>query len=461
MDYGILIADSFFSLSSSLALMKAGVGVGFVIFVHELGHFLVAKACGVKCDKFYVGFDPPIKIAGIDLPRSLFKTKWGETEYGIGIVPLGGYVRMLGQADVPLTEEEEAAEQIKLAQDGLDPRSFRAKSVLQRMAIMSAGVIFNLIFAVLLAATAYKMGVKYIPTVVGGSNIGDPAWFEGVKPGDRIVSLSPDKPDSDHLRFINDLKFTLFTVEEGDEVNMRIKDTEGHVRPVTIEPFGGYKKQVGMPTIGVWMASQPVVFEVFEDTLAQQADLKPGDRITAITVEGQRTEIDPDAPSLKFQAILAKSQLKPITLSVDRVDQETEVETQHDIEIGVEEGQRFGVELTMGPIVCIHKGSVAEQIGLKVGDVITQINDQPIGDPLTLPLRLLEYVDQQTQLTIQRGEATEQVTITMPAPPTNSDAARRNAPNRLSALGIGYTMNPTVSGIFERQSGFGSGLGGW
>ena len=51
---------------------KAALGLGFVIFVHELGHFLVAKACGVKCEKFYVGFDPPIKIAGINLPRTLF-----------------------------------------------------------------------------------------------------------------------------------------------------------------------------------------------------------------------------------------------------------------------------------------------------------------------------------------------------------------------------------------------------
>src|SRR6476619_7264526 len=81
-------------------------GLTFVIFIHELGHFLVAKACGVKCEKFYVGFDVPIsiplgKLGTIRFPRTLWKKQWGETEYGIGILPLGGYVKMLGQDDNP------------------------------------------------------------------------------------------------------------------------------------------------------------------------------------------------------------------------------------------------------------------------------------------------------------------------------------------------------------------------
>ena len=65
------------------------VGLGFVIFVHELGHFLAAKTFGVKCDKFYVGFDVPIRIGPIRLPAKLIHFKWGETEYGVGAIPLG------------------------------------------------------------------------------------------------------------------------------------------------------------------------------------------------------------------------------------------------------------------------------------------------------------------------------------------------------------------------------------
>ena len=86
-----------------------------MIFVHELGHFLVAKACGVKCEKFYIGFD----IGG----SKLFKFQWGETEYGIGILPLGGYVKMLGQDDNPAQRGRGDASERKLAGDGRRDRS--------------------------------------------------------------------------------------------------------------------------------------------------------------------------------------------------------------------------------------------------------------------------------------------------------------------------------------------------
>ncbi len=90
---------------------QVAVGLGMVIFVHELGHFLVAKACGVKCEKFYLGFD----IFGLKLARF----RWGETEYGIGILPLGGYVKMLGQEDNP-TKAAEEFERARLAHDAAD-----------------------------------------------------------------------------------------------------------------------------------------------------------------------------------------------------------------------------------------------------------------------------------------------------------------------------------------------------
>src|SRR3954463_16252052 len=97
--------------------LGVALGLTFVIFVHELGHFLVAKACGVKCEKFYVGFDFfefGIPFTKWKLPRALVKFQWGETEYGIGSLPLGGYVKMLGQDDDPRNAEQEA-ERIRAA----------------------------------------------------------------------------------------------------------------------------------------------------------------------------------------------------------------------------------------------------------------------------------------------------------------------------------------------------------
>src|ERR1700733_6674133 len=87
------------ALLTARSLLEAAVALGFVIFVHELGHFLVAKLCGVKCEKFFLGFD----VGG----KKIWSFTWGETEYGIGVLPLGGYVKMLGQDDNPARDAEE------------------------------------------------------------------------------------------------------------------------------------------------------------------------------------------------------------------------------------------------------------------------------------------------------------------------------------------------------------------
>src|SRR5215212_11884224 len=111
-----------------LAWLGVAAGLTFVIFVHELGHFLVAKACGVKCEKFYVGFDFlefKIPFTNWKIPRSLLKFQWGETEYGIGSLPLGGYVKMLGQDDDPRNAEHEAA-RIRAAAPHADPARVEA-----------------------------------------------------------------------------------------------------------------------------------------------------------------------------------------------------------------------------------------------------------------------------------------------------------------------------------------------
>ena len=96
--------------------MKVAVGLGFVIFIHELGHFLMAKWNGVKVEKFSIGFGP-----------TLFGFRRGETEYVIAALPLGGFVKMLGEGP----EDE--------ANKSTDPRAYPNKSVSARMAIISAG----------------------------------------------------------------------------------------------------------------------------------------------------------------------------------------------------------------------------------------------------------------------------------------------------------------------------------
>ena len=146
----------------------------------NLGTFVAAKTFGVKCEKFYVGFDVPIRLGPIKFPSTLGKFKYGETEYGIGVIPLGGYVKMLGQDDDPRKQEEEAKriqvegeDKADAENKTLDPRSFPAKPVWQRMIIISAGVVMNVITGVLFAAIAFGFGVEYNP---GSGWIGHTRW---------------------------------------------------------------------------------------------------------------------------------------------------------------------------------------------------------------------------------------------------------------------------------------------
>jgi regulator of sigma E protease len=148
------------------------VVLGVLIFFHELGHFLVAKYFGVKVLKFSLGFGP--KMVG--------KTV-GETEYSIRYIPLGGFVKMLGETDdaEPLTPEEEK-------------RSFSSQHVLKRIAIAGAGPLFNLFLALLIFCLFYMVAGNQVMTPeVGQVTPDSPAHQAGILKGDVIVTID-EKP---------------------------------------------------------------------------------------------------------------------------------------------------------------------------------------------------------------------------------------------------------------------------
>src|SRR5205807_1614075 len=133
-------------LDGLFATAKAILGIGFVIFIHELGHFLTAKWCDVHVQTFSIGFGPA-------LPGCSFQ--YGETTYKLAALPLGGFVNMVGEG--PEADEEEDY-----------PRSFKNKTVGQRMLIISAGVIMNVLFGFLCFVLVYRYhGVSRPPAVMG------------------------------------------------------------------------------------------------------------------------------------------------------------------------------------------------------------------------------------------------------------------------------------------------------
>ncbi|HEY3390279.1 MAG TPA: RIP metalloprotease RseP [Prolixibacteraceae bacterium] len=159
-------------------LIKAAqliLSLSILVIIHEFGHFIFSKAFKCRVEKFYLFFDPWF---------SLFKFKKGETEYGIGWLPLGGYVKISGMIDESMDKE-----QMKLPPE---PYEFRSKPSWQRLIIMIGGVLFNLILAVAIySAVLFVWGDQYLPTknVKYGIAVSETGKEMGLRSGDKIISV--------------------------------------------------------------------------------------------------------------------------------------------------------------------------------------------------------------------------------------------------------------------------------
>lgn len=395
--------------------VQVALGLGFVIFVHELGHFLAAKTFGVRCDKFYVGFDVPISIGPIRLPRTLGKFQWGETEYGIGIIPLGGYVKMLGQDDDPRAAEAEA-ERIRLgegAEAPLDPRSYPAKPVWQRMIIISAGVVMNLIFAVILAAVAYWVGVPYPPTVAGSTLAGGPAWAAGVQTGDQVLKFGDMKEEDPNLRYSD---FAVSVVMRGFEdksqpLPMTVLRGDEQVE-LSATPSSKYSADDDIYRIGLMTPTIPKIASPAyspNSFLAQRKpDLQPGDVITA--VDGDQLPVDPRFNQVLGSELTQRLQAKfeqPVTVSIQRPAGEPGSAPQElTLELPPVPVKTLGLGFAAGPVTAIQADSIAAKSDLRVGDIIEAVNDQPLDNALQLPARIGELAGQQIKFTVRRPSST-------------------------------------------------------
>jgi regulator of sigma E protease len=331
-------------------MLKVAIGLGFIIFIHEFGHFLAAKWCDVHVKTFSIGFGPAIPFCSY---------KWGETTYMLGVVPLGGYVSMVGEGTGESMPDADPDDEDN------DPRSFKNKSVWNRMLIISAGVIMNVIFGMACFVAAYMHGVKEEPATVGAVFAGGAAWRADIRSGDEIVRID----DRNNPTF-KDLRPVVMSTAKGEQISTVIR-RQGKEIATEVEPIrdeGGY-----FPVLGVQVQSRLMVYVPPKNAKdpspvvpgSKAAEVKnpafeAGDRLVAMTDPSHPTVVTPLADYEDYHKRMVLLAGQPVTIGVLRKDEPEGGKTTA-IVVPPAYRAKYGMGMQIGKIAAVRRGSSAEK----------------------------------------------------------------------------------------------------
>jgi regulator of sigma E protease len=327
--------------------LKVVLGLGFIIFIHELGHFAAAKWCDVHVNMFSIGFGPAVPFC---------QYKWGETTYKIGIIPLGGFVQMVGEGDGADGEEAED-----------DPRSFRKKSVGQRMLIISAGVIMNIILGMACFVAAYLHGVQEKPATVNSVESGGAAWRSGMRTDDRITQIG-GRADP----YFDDIRPIVMGTHKDEQLPIEWERGGATFKGNTVSPLrdeGQRFPQLGIsPPYTLTLATAPKrsgFVPVVPGTPAADAEPKfqAGDRIVAMTDPADPAAATPLASYADYQRRMVLLAGKDVTFRARRAGA---AEGSEPVAVTAKPAFRhdLGVRVRMGEVVALRAGGTAEAAGV-------------------------------------------------------------------------------------------------
>jgi regulator of sigma E protease len=275
-------------------LIKAAqliLSLSLLVIIHEFGHFLFARIFKTRVEKFYLFFDPWF---------SLFKVKRGETEYGVGWLPLGGYVKISGMIDESMDKEA-----MKLPPQ---PYEFRSKKSWQRLLIMIGGVVMNFILAfVLYIAVLYAWGEQYLPTanMKYGIEVDTVGVQIGLRNGDKILSVD-NIPVENYRKIIPtvvlDKARTIQVERDGQKIDVEVSD----------EDLALLIKSKGVLSFRIPFEYK--IGKLAKNSVAKDAGLKVGDQI--VGMNNKTYEFND-----QFKAALHDSIGKKIVLNVVRDSQ--------------------------------------------------------------------------------------------------------------------------------------------
>jgi len=330
------------------------VMLGVLIFVHELGHFLAAKACGIRVLKFSLGFGSPVGIGR-------FRLRWtrGHTEYLVGWIPLGGYVKMLGETPDPATAADLAA---------YPDETLEAKPLWQKLFVIFAGPAMNLLLPVLIYSVILAVGFPQADAVIGEVEAGSPAAAAGLRPNDRVIAI-----DGEPMQWWRQVDDAFSEHTRGDVAIEYERAGVRHTATVAVEtreepdPFG---ESVPVGWSGLYH-SRPQAIVALTDRASPgyRAGLRTGDRITkvagkpiddwyafadAYAAAGKRGEV-----SIALER--GRDEAKPLDLEVPALGSVAQL----------------GVIRADVLIAQVAEDSPAAAVGLRSGDLIRTVDGRP------------------------------------------------------------------------------------
>ncbi|WP_448530510.1 RIP metalloprotease RseP [Raineya sp.] len=287
------------------------LGLSILVGLHEWGHYIAARMFGIRVEKFYIFFDflfPMPNVANF----ALWKKKKGDTEFGLGWFPLGGYVKIAGMMD-------ESMDKDALAQPA-QPWEFRAKPAWQRLIVMLGGIIVNLILGIIIfIVLTFVNGDSYLPASVASDGIvvGEMGKKIGLQTGDKVLNIN-GKPYEKFLDLISpDVLLTsdaYYTIERnGKQIRIDLPND-------LLEHLSDFRKNQSFISLTPRQRNF-VVGEVQSKSFAEKAGLQKGDKI--IAVNGQKiTFFD------ELQSKLSEFKLKNVELTILRNNQELKISSQ-------------------------------------------------------------------------------------------------------------------------------------
>lgn len=249
-----------------LTLAAFVAAISLLVAVHELGHFSVARACGVKVLRFSIGFGP--RVVGWTSKRS-------GTEYVVGVLPLGGYVKMLDEREAPVDS----------AQRHL---AFNTQALYKRVAIVAAGPLANLLLAVLLYAGVHWNGLQQTRAVLASPVAGSIAAISGLRGGELVTGAAFEGDEPASVQSFEDIRWWLTrAVLQGRDLRLEYTTEAGHVGHSVLLPLSALPSRQADPTVFreiglVAPFARAVLGELSPDGAARMAGLKPSDQVISL-----------------------------------------------------------------------------------------------------------------------------------------------------------------------------------